>query len=191
MTSSRASRAGVALSALMALTCAGGLVSPTADAQSIDRPRVRFGLSGFGGGFVGTIHGAVGGVSPRIGLQANDVFAVYVQAQYVLGQFLPEPSDDLVGFVFHTLVFELTADDFLQIGLGPSLDFVWGCDELLQRVCAGSRPRFGSDAHLAFLVGDRAEERRSRLAISLDVHPTWFDGDVAVAILAGIGYERR
>ena len=167
------------------------LATHTADAQRVDRPRARFGISGVGGGVVGTIHGAVGGLSPSVGLQVNDSFAVYVHGQFLFGQFLPEPAEGLVGFVFSAILFELTAADFLQIGVGPSLDFVLGCDDRLQPVCAGSGPRFGSDARVSFLVGGSDPDHPSNLALSLDVHPTWFGGDTAIALLAGIGYERR
>lgn len=182
------SRAALAFLALSWVSCC---VTPTTLAQHVDRPRIRFGLSGLGGGLVGVIHGAVGGISPSVGLQVNDSFAVYVHGQFLLGQFLPEPTEGLVGFAFSAIMFELTASGFVQFGLGPSLDFVFGCDEVLQRECAGSGPRFGGDARLAFLVGGREEDRPSSLALSLDVHPTWLGGDAAIAVLAGIGYERR
>lgn len=170
----------------VALLAAGA--SP-AEAQRYDRPRVRFGLSGVGGGFVGAVHGGVGGISPRIGVQVNDVFAVYVQGQLLLGQFLPGPGDGLAGFALHSLMFELTLSDVVQLGLGPSLDFVWGCNEMHQRACTGTGPYLGGDARVAFLVGDRGPGRRSGLAFSFDVHPTWFGDSASVALLLGIGYE--
>ncbi|MBN8611150.1 MAG: hypothetical protein J0L92_11225 [Deltaproteobacteria bacterium] len=70
------------LSAAFALTLAlvGAAASPV-EAQHDDRSRVRFGVSGVGGGFVGAVHGGLGGISPRIGVQVNDVFAVYVQGR--------------------------------------------------------------------------------------------------------------
>jgi hypothetical protein len=166
------------------------MAAAPASAQYRDRSRLRFGVSGVGGGFVGSAHGFVGGISPRVGIQVNDLFAVYVQGQGLIGQFLPRPGDNLAGFAFHTLMFELTLGDSFQLGVGPSLDFVWGCNADYQASCVGSGPYLGADARVAFLVGGRGPGRRSGLAFSLDVHPTWFGGEhAAIALLFGVGYE--
>jgi len=161
----------------------------TASAQRYDETRLRFGISGVGGGFVGAVHGGLGGVSPRVGVQVNDLFAVYVQGQGLIGQFFPTPDDHLAGFAFHALMFELTFAHSFQLGLGPSLDFVWGCNAPHQGACTSGGPYLGGDARIAFLVGGHEPRRRSALAFSLDVHPTWFGSDASVALLFGIGYE--
>ena len=161
----------------------------TASAQYYSPPRVRFGINGHGGGFVGATHGAVGGLGVRLGVQVNDLFAVYVQGQGLIGQFLPSPGDGLAGFAFHSLMFELTLADVVQLGLGPALDFVWGCDGTYQPSCAGTGPYLGGDARLAVVLGGRGPGRRSGLEFSFDVHPTWFGETASVALLFGLGYE--
>lgn len=179
------------LAASVALSLALVAVAATpAAAQRYDRPRVRFGVSGVGGGFVGSAHGALGGVAVRVGLQINDIVAVYVQGQGLIGQFLPGPGDDLAGFAFHSLMVDFTIADVFQVGAGPALDFVWGCDGRYHASCAGSGPYFGGDLRLAFLAGSPGPGRRQGLVFSFDAHPTWFGGqDAAITLLAGIGFE--
>lgn len=154
-----------------------------------DHARLRFGLSGVGGGFVGAAHGAVGGIEPRVGVQFNDVFAIYVQGQGLIGQFLPGPGDNLAGFAFHSLMFEITLADTFQFGAGPSLDFVWGCDERYQSSCTSSGPYTGGNFRFAFLVDEHIAHRRSGFVVSFDAHPTWFGRDASIALLLGLGYE--
>lgn len=180
--------ARVAVTAALAATLLA-LATSTASAQHADHSRIRFGISGVGGAFVGAVHGGLGGISPRIGVQVNDLFAVYVQGQGLVGQFFPTPDDRIAGFAFHALMFELTLADSFQLGLGPSLDFVWGCNAAHQGACTGGGPYLGGDARIAFLVGGHEPRRRSALAFSLDVHPTWFGNDASIALLFGIGYE--
>src|SRR5690349_21674367 len=48
-------------------------------------PRVRFGVSGVGGGFVGATDGAAAGVAPRLGIQIDDLLGLYVQLHGLIG----------------------------------------------------------------------------------------------------------
>lgn len=187
----RGTRAPARLAVLvgMALAVFAVAASPASAQQRHPNSRVRFGISGVGGAFVGAAHGGMGGISPRVGLQVNDVFAVYVQGQGLIGQFFPTPDDHLGGFAFHTLMFELTLGDVFQLGIGPSLDFVWGCNEAHQRSCTGTGPYLGGDMRIAFVVPTHHYTRRTGLAFSVDLHPTWFGEDASVAVLFGIGYE--
>lgn len=168
-----------------ALTC----TASTVEAQRYDHTRLRFGISGVGGGFVGATHGAIGGAEVRIGLQFNDLFAVYVQGQGVIGQFLPSPGDGLAGFAFHALMFELTLGDVVQFGAGPSLDFVWGCDDRYQHACVSNGPYLGGNFRLGLLLDERIRHRRSGVVVSFEAHPTWFGDQATVALLLGLGYE--
>ena len=186
----RASRAPARLSVLVGMALAFlAIAASPASAQRYDRSRVRFGISGVGGAFLGAAHGGMGGISARVGVQVNDVFAVYIQGHGLIGQFFPTPDDHLAGFAFHTLMFELTLGNAVQLGVGPSLDFVWGCSDSYQPSCTGTGPYLGGDARVAFLIGREHPTRRSGVAFSIDVHPTWFGEDASVAVLFGIGYE--
>jgi len=173
---------------LLALALTFSTASAEAQRQH-DHARLRFGLSGVGGGFVGAAHGGVGGIAPRVGVQFNDVFAIYVQGHGLIGQFLPAPGDNLAGFAFHSLMFEITLADSVQLGAGPSLDFVWGCDARYQSSCASNGPYAGGNFRIGFLVDEHVAHRRSGFVVSFEAHPTWFGRDAAVALLLGLGYE--
>ncbi len=182
--------AGVlALAFVLVATAAAPAAAQDYDADDYDRPRVRFGISGVGGGFVGAAHGALGGASLRLGVQINHIAAIYIQSQGLIGQFLPSPGDGMAGFAFHSLMFEFTVASAFQIGVGPALDFVWGCDNRYQASCTGTGPYLGGDLRLAVLAGTHGRGRREGIAFSFDVHPTWFGNDAAITLLAGIGFE--
>lgn len=172
-----------------ALALSLALLAGSASPVSAQHARVRFGVSGVGGGFVGAAHGALGGAELRIGVQINRVVAVYLQAQGLLGRFLPSPGDGLAGFAFHSLMVDFTIEDFFQIGFGPALDFTWGCDARYQLACSGTGPYLGGDFRIAFIAGEHGPGRRRGFVFSFDAHPTWFGNDAAITLLAGLGYE--
>lgn len=163
------------------------LAAAPADAQH--RTRLRVGLSGVGGGFVGMTQGALGGLSPRVGIQLDDTFAVYLQGQGLVGQFIGSPSREVAGVALHALMFDLTLGHLVQLGAGPSLDFVWGCSESNQRGCTGAGPYLGGNLRVAVLAGYRRPSGRAGPIFSFDVHPTWLGEDLIVTMLFGIGYE--
>jgi hypothetical protein len=165
------------------------LAASTAEAQRNDYARLRFGISGVGGGFVGAAHGGMGGAEVRVGLQLNNVFAIYVQGQGLIGQFLPAPGDGLAGFAFHSLMFEVTVGDTFQFGAGPSLDVIWGCDDRYQRACASNGPYAGGNFRFGILVDEHIRHRRSGFVVSFEAHPTWFGDQASVSLLLGLGYE--
>lgn len=160
-------------------------------AEHRDRPRLRFGVSGVGGGFVGAIHGGLGGIAPRIGVQFTDMIAVYLQGHGLIGGFAPDPGDaTVVGFAFHEAMFEVTFADMFQLGAGPSLDFVWGCTgDNGGASCGRGGPFVGGDFRAAFVLGNRGPGRRAGVSFSVDVHPTWVDRDFATVLLFGVGFE--
>lgn len=192
----RSNNASVGLALALAALTAQALPAEAQDRVVIVHdhgPRLRFGASGVGGGFVGAVHGGAGGLALRIGVQFTDVVAIYLQGQALLGAFLPEPpptSSAASGFVFHELMLDLTFFDVLQVGAGPSLDFVWGCStENRGAVCARQGPFFGGDLRVAVVLGSRGPGRRGGVSFSVDAHPTWLDSDVATMLLFGIGGE--
>lgn len=190
---SRASRsllaAATGITALFALLVTA---SPASAQERHHGPRLRAGLSGVGGGFVGAVHGGLGGVEPRIGLQINDMFAVLIQGQGLIGQFAPDGDDRVAGFAFHSAMFELTAGDMFQLAAGPSLDFVWGCsDRPGQIACARGGAYAGANFRAAVIVGGRHDTGwRDGFTISVDAHPTLLDdGEWSTVLLLGLGVD--
>lgn len=173
----------------LALALLTGLPAEAQREPEAHRSRLRVGVSAVGGGFAGSTQGALGGLSPRVGVQLDDSCAIYLQGQWLLGEFLREPGRGTAGFVFHALMFDLTVGDVLQLGGGPSLDYVFGCADPDQRACTGRGPYLGADLRVAVLAGYRRPFGRAGPTFSLDLHPTWLGDDLFVTMLIGIGYE--
>ena len=199
-------RSGALVRPLFALALALASVGGVATASAQDtvvvvhhhhehqlRPRIRFGVSGVGGGFFGPVYGAAGGIAPRIGLQLTDVVAVYLQGHLMLGGFEPDrPDPRFGGFAFHEAMFELTIADRFQFGAGPSLDFIWGCDSNDPRPsCGRSNARLGGNFRFAVVLGHEheTEGHRRGFVISIEAHPTWLDPNFNTMFLFGLGGE--
>lgn len=182
----------VALAASLAILGLLGTASTAEAQQRYWAPRLRFGVSGVGGGFVGDAAGGLGGLSPRIGVQLSEHAAILIQGQYLVGHYV-DGTGEMAGVALHTAMFELTAASIFQFGVGPSLDFWWGCNaDRAQVVCGNSGPYPGADMRLAIVVGGRYDRTRSRtgFGISVDLHPTLLDnGHWAMIGLLGFGGE--
>lgn len=154
-------------------------------------PRLRLGVSGLGGGFVGATHGGVGGLALRVGVQFNDMVAVYLQGQGLVGEYVPDPSPtSIAGFAFHEAMLEVTLLDMIQLGAGPSLDVIWGCSATnAGAYCGRSGAFFGGDFRVAITAFHRGAVHRSGLVFSIDAHPTWVGDELLGTLLFGIGAE--
>lgn len=154
-------------------------------------PRLRLGISGQGGGFFGAVHGGLGGLALRVGVQLDDMVAIYVQGQGLIGEFLPDPlPTSLTGFAFHELMVDVTLLDMIQLGVGPSLDVIWGCaPENDGRHCRSNGPFFGGDLRAAIVLGGRSHARRHGFVLSVDAHATWFEHEAVGTMLFGLGGE--
>jgi len=141
---------------------------------------------------------AGGGLELRAGIQIGDAFAVYYMPVGLIGAFIDRPfdGDTTAGALYNTAMVDITLFDLFTFGAGPSIDFVWGCSNLVQTEvdCEASDAFFGSHGRLALnlmpVMG--AMGTRHALTISFDVHPTVFSWDnetVGVTMLGGIGYE--
>jgi|GEM_PF-2033939 len=182
------SLAGASIAALLTFA----LATPASAQERHSGPRLRAGLSGVGGGFAGAVHGGLGGVEPRIGLQISDMFAVLIQGQGLIGQFAPDGDDRIAGFAFHSAMFELTAGDMFQLAAGPSLDFVWGCSEAPGQIaCSRGGAYAGANFRAAVIIGGRHDAGwRDGFTISVDAHPTLLDdGEWSTVFLFGLGVD--
>lgn len=182
MPSLRSTAPAIGLGALLLSLC----VPSPASAHDYyrDGPRLRFGVSGAGGVTAGSVDGPYGGAQLRVGVQWTDGFATYVMGQGMLGVFSPWDSrDDVFGVVLHTLMFEATVGRHFQFGGGPSLDFLFGCENVPENSdCGATSVFFGLDL--------RAALHFSPFTISFDVHPMWFRTDsMAVLFILGLGVD--
>lgn len=204
----RHARARLALSVL----CASMLVAASASAQETAREelredtheaahthwghaRLRLGFSGVGGGFFGEAHGGIGGLAARVGVQLNDVVAIYLQGHGLVGQYVPDPRPtSLIGMLFHEAMIEVTLLDFLELGAGPSIDVIWGCAaDNGGAYCGRSGAFFGGDFRIGFVAFNHprssATDSRRGLVFSIDAHPTWIGPELVTTMLFGIGGE--
>jgi len=182
----------LALASVLAIV-SGVACTSTASAQHVyvylhrhEEPRLRFGVSGVVGGFAGRVGGGLGGIEPRIGVQFNDLFGLYYQGQWLLGGIFPRNA--WAGFSFNQVMADFTLFDMLQLGAGPSFDYIWGCSSN-EPACADSGPYFGLNGRIAMIVGGESWNHRHGIVFSLDVHPTILRGDATTAFLFGIGGE--
>lgn len=194
---SLSSRTTTTAAALAATALGLALAATPAEAEAQARPlradhaRLRFAVGGEGGFFAGSLRGGLGGVQVRAGVQLNDLFGVYVQGQGLIGGMF-DTGPDVAGFAYHSLMADVTLANVFQFGAGPSIDFIWGCEANRgQGFCARSGPYLGGDLRAAVLLGGNdSDRRRSALALSLDLHPTWFSANEAsVALLFGAAVE--
>lgn len=162
-------------------------------------PRLRLGGSLVGGGSWEGPDIGMFGAQVRAGVQLGDWIALYYQPTGMVGFLVDrpdtEPEGDLAGVLWNSLLVEVTVEHFLQFGVGPSVDFVWGCSpgNAEEQGCAEEDANFGLHGRVAVAIGGifggGPYERRG-VSISLDVHPTWYGGgDEGIAMLGGIGFD--
>lgn len=157
--------------------------------------RFRFGISGVGGAVVASGPDiGMGGAQLRLGVTLGDMIAFYYQPTGLIGALVnrPDGSEAAAGLLWNTAMVELTFADMLQLGVGPSMDFVWGCDNAFQNEieCDTSDPLFGLHGRTAFVFGGGGPGQRGGLTLSLDVHPTFYESDeVALAVIGGLGFD--
>jgi hypothetical protein len=163
--------------------------------QDYEFARFRFGISGVGGAQVANGPDiGMGGAQLRLGVQIGQMVGLYYMPTGLVGAITDRPgsSGSVAGLLWNTLMFDLTIADFVQIGGGPSMDWIWGCSSDIQAEvdCDTTDPFFGMHGRLAFVIGGHGPGRRGGLTLSADVHPTFYDwDDPSVAVLGGLGFE--
>lgn len=161
-----------------------------------DWTRFRFGISGVGGGLVNGPEIGMGGVSLRAGIQVGDLFGVYYMPVGLVGALYARPDGAAAaGLLFNNAMVDFTIADMFTFGVGPSLDFIWGCSDTYQTEsdCDTADPFFGANGRVALnLLPMGGPGSRHAMTISFDVHPTvfsWEDEVVGVTMLGGLGFE--
>ncbi len=154
-------------------------------------PRVRFGFGLAGGPFVDGLDGGLGGFSFRLGLQVNEWLAVLYQSQHLAGGFLTDIAGRIGYFGWHQIAVEGTFFDFLQLSVGPSMDFYAGCEASLQDMTAGCGDTLdpGVNGRFAVAFGGSGPGERGGLSLSVDLHGTFLDAATEVALFFGLSGE--
>ncbi len=142
------------------------LSGPTEESREVDpdRVRLRIGFDAGGGTSVGRGATAVGAF--RLGVQASSTFSAYWQLAFagVIGS-------DFGLFLFNSAVANVTLNDLVDLGVGPSVD-VFGSASRSSRSSPASP---GLEGRLAFNIGRSAHVagKRSAFTIDLHVHPVF------------------
>ncbi|MBZ0120430.1 MAG: hypothetical protein K8H88_25790 [Sandaracinaceae bacterium] len=160
----------------------------------VDEPRLRLALTGgaaLGAGELATFGGVA---SLQLGVQVDDLFAVYYRGSAQGALVWDRPSAGSAGMFFHAVVVDLTLGDAVQLGAGPSFDHVLysACGQL---VCVDAGTvGFGGEARVAltlpYFAGHQrtlAGRSRGALVIELVVHAGAYGIDRAVFGHAQVG----
>ena len=187
---------------LAPLVIFGLLVAALADAAPAEaqhhhhhyraQPRTRLGIQGDIGYVRESNSGIVLGVTGQIGVQQNDLFAVFYQPRLLAGSFFDGDNSATVIAFYNTLMFDFTIADMVQFGLGPSLDL--GVAGVCGRTtCEGfGGAFFGADFKAGLVFGgDRRYPSRSGFLLALHVHPTWLarSNNPVTTVTLGFGYQ--
>lgn len=162
-----------------------------ADAKTRARLAIEAGL----GAALGDTQGGAFGLTGQLGVQANDLFAIYWQpGLYVDGW--AANDDDLDVYVFGTqqLMFDLTAQRWFQFGLGGGVDIgKFGlCTEGNDPECEfGDREvRPAANGRLAFIIPLPGIRARWGIPLVFNTHATFFEGQQIWTLTGGTGLIR-
>ena len=133
-----------------------------------------------GGGFVGRTEGALGGIGVHAGIHLYG-FEVYGLSQGLLGSVTAGPHRAaLQGVSWNSVMLGFGAGPF-HLAVGPSLDFAWGCSEQTgDGSCYRGDGLFGLDGRVAVEL--------DHFAISVDVHPTFYQSSAVLGVVFGLGW---
>jgi hypothetical protein len=155
--------------------------------------RLRGGFSFNGGtGFGNGLSGGVVSFGARLGLQFNHYFSVYYQNTPMV-TLLAANNGVAAGFAdYNSAVANLTLLHAIDIGAGPSVDYVSvaGCTADIE--CGtSSTVAFGLHSRVALNIGGLSGNgpRRSGFSIGVDVHPIFLPGGPLVTMTGGLGGE--
>lgn len=180
------------LVALVGLVVAALALAAPVEAQGRQYgARLRLGIQGDIGYVRQTDSGLILGLTGQLGVQQNDLFAVYYQPRLLAGTFLAGAREGAVLAGYNTLMFDFTLADIVQLGLGPSLDLgiVGVCRP---NDCSGfGGAFFGADFKAAIALGARGPfGARSGFVIALHVHPTWIAAHESITtVTLGFGFQ--
>lgn len=158
-----------------------------------DGLRLRGGFSINGGtGFGDGLSGGVVSLGVRLGVQFNHYFGVYYQNTPMV-TLLAANNGIAAGFAdYNSTLANLTLLHAIDIGTGPSVDYVAiaGCSADVE--CGtSSTVAFGLHSRVALNLGGLSGDgpRRSGFSLGVDVHPIFLSTGPLVTLTGGIGGE--
>jgi hypothetical protein len=139
------------------------------------------GIAAEGGGFVDRSQGLMGGAGVHLGVHFFGV-EVYGLSQGFIGSVVAGPHNGaLQGVLWNSAMLGFGVA-FFHLGVGPSLDFAWGCgDQNDGSLCYSGAPMIGIDGRAALVFGP--------VALSIDIHPTFYREGTVTGIVGGVGWE--
>jgi hypothetical protein len=168
-----------------------------------DGVRLRAGFSLNGGLFLLPVNPVGGAVSigVRLGVQFNHYLSIYYQNTPILGANMAHDMRSATVAVadYNSALLNLTLFHALDIGAGPSLDYIALAKGTINLaglgttagVSTGTGVAGGGHARVAFNIGGVSGNgpRRSGFAIGLDAHPMFLATGQALSLTAGLGAE--
>jgi hypothetical protein len=158
--------------------------------------RARLGLDAGFGVALGDSRGGAFGVTGQLGLQANDLFAIYWQPGVMIAGW-PSDGDQMRVFLFgsHLAMFDFTLGRVFQIGAGAGVD--------LGRfgLCTGPRRdpqceymnrevRPATEGRIALIIPLPGIRARWGIPITAHFHTTYFPGQQIHTLLLSSGILR-
>lgn len=165
-----------------------------------ERPtRVRFGVNLGMGGVFGASEGFGVSADIQLGVQFNDVHALYLRPKGIAALLL---NDDTAGGYLASsvaLMYDLTFWNMLQLGVGPAIDFgTYGLcrveedftgEEELVDCRAREGARFAVIGRIALLLGSGNNRNRKAFALGLESHTVFLGhGDVLSSMFITAGF---
>ncbi|MFW6066942.1 MAG: hypothetical protein ACOC97_01285 [Myxococcota bacterium] len=195
----RVPRGGHALFAL-AVTTTLAVTAASASAQSALKAdastRARLDLEAGVGAAFGDTRGGAFGLTGQLGLQANDLFAIYWQPGLMVDGWAAE-GDDVDVFVFGSqlAMMDFTFGRAFQIGAGAGVDIgrfglCTGPREDPECEYQSRQVRAATEARMAFIIPLPGLRARWGIPIALHFHTTYFPGQQIHTLLATTGLLR-
>ena len=169
-----------ASSASASTTQASTSVAAPANETSLpDGPRFRWGIAGTAGGaFVtGGLSGIVGGASAQLGLQVNNLLAIYAEPTLVFGSLGAGAFTGVTGFFGATVVADFSFADRFFAGAGAGYGVLNNPSGPMIQIKGGFFPFMG-----------REGARRTGLSVGADLRVYFATGITCVNPAVTIGY---
>lgn len=161
---------------------------PESDEEKADHVHVRGGFTiGGGVGFGDNTTGAMIGAGFRLGVQFNRWFGLYYQNSPMVSLLASNDGGSVhAGFLdYNSGVLNLSLAHIVEIGAGPSGDYVSIASCNLDTAGCASDSRFAFGVHSRFAINPFA----GAFHIGVDAHPIFLPGGTLTTITAGLGGE--